>query len=125
MIVQDERLLLSYKRTTYFETKEGNNYLNRYHLRDVSFADPAHPVVNNAVEPTGACLKGWLMTNGGLVLISTAPKYAQNDQRHWFESSNSVLQASVYGRHSGLPGDRGDCVRRALHEHGRSEWTDL
>ena len=34
--------------------------------------------------------------NGGLVLISTAPKYAQNDQRHWFESSNSVLQASVY-----------------------------
>ena len=95
MIVQDERLLLSYKRTTYFETKEGNNYLNRYHLRDVSFADPAHPVVNNAVSLPGM-LEGVVDDNGGLVLISTAPKYAQNDQRHWFESSNSVLQASVY-----------------------------
>ena len=95
MIVQGERLLLSYKRTTYFETKEGNNYLNRYHLRDVSFADPSNPVVNDAVSLPGM-LEGVVDDNGGIVLISTAPKYSQNDQRLWFESSNSVLQASVY-----------------------------
>ncbi|MFT5406463.1 MAG: hypothetical protein ACI9DF_005325 [Verrucomicrobiales bacterium] len=91
MVLQGDRLLLSYKESLY--NKEF--YIHRYKLRDISFADPANPVVGDSVGIPGI-LEGVHEDNGGLVLFSTAPKIQLQNEEFWNATSNSLMQVSVY-----------------------------
>ncbi|MGI9240078.1 MAG: beta-propeller domain-containing protein, partial [Verrucomicrobiales bacterium] len=86
-----DKLMLSYKGSTY----DGLRHSNRYFVQEVGFAQPEEPVVSTPVNVPGSLEGTFEIGDGQLLLFTTTPKFRGNTQ--WsFQTSNALLQASIY-----------------------------